>query len=259
MWQVLFLGRPWPSVVFGEHLLNEDDWEIVEGPAATRLMEFNSVKTVREVLHQEIFLKDTNFEVVWKSDRGIGFFFQGPASGHVAAAIPLYPKLLDVDFMLVDDKPEVVQITGMTAVDRAVMIYEERGLDELMVDVLPTWRRELKNVFGLTKAEEQAVRFVTSERQCLLKDSHNLRYWCQMDGLPVPPALPAADFFPESLQANPKSKTKPGGPPLKSKPAANTKGVKKDKEPGEKVEKETKSKSMRKKWTNLSSWKPSKP
>ena len=81
MWQVLFLGRPWPSVVFGEHLLNEiffdeDDWEIVEEPAATRLMEFNS-GTPREVLQQEIFLNDTNFEVVWKSDRGIGFFSRG--------------------------------------------------------------------------------------------------------------------------------------------------------------------------------------
>ena len=165
----------------------------------------------------------------------------------MAVAIPLYPKLLDVDFMLVDDKPQVVDITGMTAVDRAVMICEERGLDELMVDVLPAWRRELKKAFGLTKAEEQAVMFVTSERQCLLKDSHNLRYWCQMDGLPVPPALPDADFFPESLQANPKSKTKPGGPALKSKPAANTKVAKQDKAPVEKVEKETKSKSMKNK------------
>lgn len=228
MWQVLFFGRPWPGVEFNEKLLSEiffdeDDWEIAEERGAERLQEIN-FQTPHEALYKGVILKETMYEVIWKSDRGRGFFLQGPKSRHIAVAVPLYPKIIDVDFQKwTPKKPEKVEVLGMTAVDREVMICELRSLDEPMVDLLAAWRRELKDVLGLTPAEQQAVKFVTTERQCVLTGSNDLRYWCMMDGLPVPPALPAAG----PALSKPKSKAKAAGPARK--PAA--KKVKKETKP----------------------------
>ena len=81
MWQVLFFGRPWPGVEFNEKLLSEiffdeDDWEIADERGAERLQEIN-FQTPHEALYKGVILKETMYEVIWKSDRGRGFFLAG--------------------------------------------------------------------------------------------------------------------------------------------------------------------------------------
>ena len=68
---------------------------------AERLQEIN-FQTPHEALYKGVILKETMYEVIWKSDRGRGFFLQGPKSRHIAVAVPLYPKIIRCGFPEMD-------------------------------------------------------------------------------------------------------------------------------------------------------------
>ena len=64
----------WSPVAWRGIFFDEDDWEIADERGAERLQEIN-FQTPREALYKGVILKETMYEVMWKSDRGRGFFF----------------------------------------------------------------------------------------------------------------------------------------------------------------------------------------